>query len=134
MSSEKKHLTLFFITVFLYFLFIQKKSFSLCFTSMHEQLLFLFWQSSYTWTWIPFTAVSMLIAHATLVHRSTSMYQWPCPFRKKSPISTLPCCTVLITISPRVIGLRSLESDVFYNSLPAENCKHFLHQRHVLYK
>ena len=50
------------------------------------------------------------------------------------PISALPCCTVLIMISARVIGLRSLESDVFYNSWPAENCKHFLHQRHVLYK
>jgi len=32
------------------------------------------------------------------------------------PISALPCCTVLIMISARVIGLRSLESDVFHNS------------------
>ena len=80
---------------------------------MHEQLLFVFWQSSHTRTWLPFTAVSMFIAHATLVHRSTSMYQWPCPFRKKGPISALPCCTVLIMISARVIGLRSLESVVF---------------------
>ena len=41
------------------------------------------------------------------------------------PISALPCCTVLIMISTRVIGLRSLESDVFYNSWPAEKCKSF---------
>ena len=103
---------------------------------MHEQLLFVFWQSSHTRTWLPFTAVSMFIAHATLVHRSTSMYQWPCPFRKKGPISALPCCTVLIMISARVIGLRSVESDVFYNSWPAEKCKNFLHhdQWHLLYK
>ena len=100
---------------------------------MHEQLLFVFWQSSHTRTWLPFTAVSMFIAHATLVHRSTSMYQWPCPFRKKGPISALPCCTVLIMISARVIGLRSLESNVFYNSWPAEKCKNFLNQRHFLY-
>ena len=32
------------------------------------------------------------------------------------PISALPCYTVLIMISTRVIGLRSLESDVSYNS------------------
>ena len=40
-------------------------------------------------------------------------------------ISSLPCCTVLIMISARLIGLRSLESDVFYNSWPAEKCKSF---------
>ena len=93
---------------------------------MHEQLLFVFWQSSHTRTWLPFTAVSMFIAHATLVHGSTSMYQWPYPFRKKrSPISALPCCTVSIIISARVIGLRSLESDVLYNSWPAKQSKIF---------
>ena len=139
MSSEKKHSTLFFVSVFLHFVFFINsiKVFyfmqCLCFKSMHEQLLFVFWQSSHTRTWLPFTAVSMFIAHATLVHRSTSMYQWPCPFRKKGPISALPCCTVLIMISARVIGLRSLESDVFYNSWPAEKSKNFLHQRHLLY-
>ena len=49
------------------------------------------------------------------------------------PISALPCCTDLIMISARVIGLRSLESNVFYNSWPAEKCKNFLNQRHFLY-
>ena len=76
MSSEKKHLTLFFVSVFLHFVFFINsiKVFyfmqCLCFKSMHEQLLFVFWQSSHTRTCLPFTAVSMLIAHATLVHRS----------------------------------------------------------------
>ena len=60
--------------------------------------------------------VSMFIAHATeLVHRSTSMYQRPCPFRTSDY-----CFTMLVfrMISATVIGLR-LESDIinfFYNS------------------
>ena len=33
------------------------------------------------------------------------------------PISALPCCTVLILISARVIGLRLLESEVFFTIL-----------------
>ena len=131
MSCEKKHLTLFFISVFLHFVF---------FINSMKVFYFMFhvntWTASiciltvvHTPTWLPFTAVSMFIAHATLVHRSTSMYQWPCRFRIS--YFRFPCCIVLIMISARVIGLRSLESVVFYNSWPAEKCKNFLHQQHL---
>ena len=41
------------------------------------------------------------------------------------PISALPCCTDLIMISARVIGLRSLESNVFYNSCPGGKMQKF---------
>ena len=41
------------------------------------------------------------------------------------PISALPCCTDLIMISARVIGLRSLESNVFYNSCPRGKMQKF---------
>ena len=50
------------------------------------------------------------------------------------PISALPCCTVLIMILARVIGLRSLESDFFTILNRWKKCKTFLHQRHLLYK
>ena len=56
--------------------------------------------------------VSMFIAHATeLVHRSTSMYQRPCPFRTSDY-----CFTMLVfrMISATVIGLR-LESDIIFS-------------------
>ena len=56
--------------------------------------------------------VGMFIAHATeLVHRSTSMYQRPCPFRTSDY-----CFTMLVfrMISATVIGLR-LESDIIFS-------------------
>ena len=122
MSSEKKHLTLFFISVFLHFVSCQcMNSFCLYFDSrrIHE-LDFLLQRlacSSLTPRWF----IEALRCINDLVH-------------SEFPISALPCCTVLIMISARVIGLRSVESDVFYNSWPAEKCKNFLHQRHLLYK
>ena len=118
MSSEKKHLTLFFISVFLHFVSCQcMNSFCLYFDSrrIHE-LDFLLQRlacSSLTPRWF----IEALRCINDLVH-------------SEFPISALPCCTVLIMISARVIGLRSVESDVFYNSWPAEKCKNFLHQRH----
>ena len=110
MSSEKKHLTLFFISVFLHFVFFIN-SIKVFYFMVHVNA----WTASVSILTVvaytnltPFTAVSMFIAHATLVHRSTSMYQWPCTFR---------ILTVVIMISARVIGLRSLESDVFFTIL-----------------
>ena len=63
----------------------------------------------------------MLIAHATLVHRSTSMYQLPCPFRISYFCFTVLHCTVLIMISATVVGLCSLESDVLFLQFLTEN-------------
>ena len=134
MSSKKKDLTLFFISVFLHFVFFINsiKSFTLCFTSMHEQLLFVFWQSSHTRTWLPFTAVSICawLTPRWFIEALRCIYDL---VHSEFPISALPCCTDLIMISARVLGLRSLENNVFYNSWPAEKCKNFLNQRHFLY-
>ena len=44
---------------------------------------------------------------------------------KKSPISALAFCTVLIMISPRVIRLRSLESDIFLQFLTGGKMQKF---------
>ena len=78
--------------------------------------------------------VSMFIAHATeLVHRSTSMYQRPCPFRTSDY-----CFTMLVfrMISATVIGL-SLESDIIFSQFFFfffTILETFLHQRHLSYK
>ena len=44
---------------------------------------------------------------------------------KKGPISAFACCTVLIMISSRVIGLRSLESDIFLQFLTGGKIQKF---------
>ena len=44
---------------------------------------------------------------------------------KKGPISAFACCTVLIMISSRVIGLRSLESDIFLQFLTGGKMQKF---------
>ena len=114
----KKHLTLFFISVFFlnsikvfYFMFHVNASI--------VQFLFVFWQSSHTRTWLPFT-VSLFIAHATL-------FQWCINdlVHSEFPVSDLPCWTVLTMISATVTGLRSLEGDVFRQFLTQKNAKHF---------
>ena len=114
----KKHITLFFISVIFlnsikvfYFMFHVNASI--------VQFLFVFWQSSHTRTWLPFT-VSLFIAHATL-------FQWCISdlVHSEFPVSDLPCWTVLIMISATVTGLRSLEGDVFRQFLTQKNAKHF---------
>ena len=83
------------------------------------QFLFVFWQSSHTRTWLPFT-VSLFIAHATL-------FQWCINdlVHSEFPVSDLPCWRVLIMISATVTGLRSLEGDVFRQFLTQKNAKLF---------
>ena len=135
MSSEKKHLTLFFISVFLHFVF---------FINSIKVFYFMFHVNAWT--------ASVCLFDSRRKHELDFLLQWlacssvtPRWFieghrcindlvQSEFPISALPCCTVLIMISTRVIGLRSLESDVFYNSWPAKKCKNVLHQRHLLYK
>ena len=126
MSSKKKHLTLFFISVFLHFVF---------FINSVKVFYFMFHVNARTAS----VCILTVVAYTNLtsfysgehVHRSRHA---TLSIQKKTPIYALPGCAVLIMISARVIGLRSLESDVFYNSSSAEKCKNFLHQRHLLYK
>ena len=81
--------------------------------------LFVFWQSSHTRTWLPFT-VSLFIAHATL-------FQWCINdlVHLEFPVSDLPFWMVLIMISTTVTGFRSLEGDVFRQFLTQKNVKLF---------
>ena len=135
---------MFFISVFFHFFFFWlKKSlknltyvsrqctliivqFLVCILTVVAYTSFMVFSSRLSFT------VSMFIAHATeLVHRSTSMYQWPCPFR-----TSYYCFTILvfIMISATVIGLR-LDSDiVFFLQFLTEKNETFLHQRHLRYK
>ena len=117
MSSEKKHLTLFFISVFPHFVF---------FINSVKVFYFMFHVNA----WTASVCILTVVAYTNLtsfysgqhVHRSRhagSQKHFRCINdldHSEFPISALPCCTVLIMISARVIGLRSLESDVFYNS------------------
>ena len=67
-------------SLFLFFNSIKAFYFMFHVNASIVQFLFVFWQSSHTRTWLPFT-ISMFIAQATLFHISSSMYQSPCPFR-----------------------------------------------------
>ena len=123
-SSSKDILqTLFFISVFfLLFFFWLKTSlknltyvsrkctliivqFLVCILTVVAYTSFMVFSSRLSFT------VSMFIAHATeLVYRSTSMYQWPCPFRTSDYSFTI---LVFIMILAAVIGLR-LDSDIVF--------------------
>ena len=132
MSSEKKHLTLFFISVFLHFVF---------FINSIKVFYFMFHVNAWTASVCILTVVAYTNLPSFYSGQHVDHSRHACSWRQcindlvhsEFPISALPCCTVLIMISTRVIGLRSLESDVFYNSWPAEKSKNFLHQRHLLY-
>ena len=117
MSSKKTFKIVFHFSFFLnsikvfYFMFHVNASI--------VQFLFVFWQSSHTRTWLPFT-VSLFIAHATL-------FQWCINdlVHLEFPVSDLPCWMVLIMISATVTGFRSLEGDVFRQFLTQKNAKLF---------
>ena len=98
--------------------------FTLCFTSMHQLYSFCLYFDSRRIHELDFllqlaclslTPRCLIQALRCINHLVHSEF----------PISALPPCTVLIMISARVIGLRSLESDFFFTIINRRKMKNF---------